>query len=456
MPDSPAQDRIAQDRIAQDRTDWNALIGDVVAGRWTDPETGRPARVPFETIVLAESIAGQEADLIAPLALGSRIAVVSDANTVEVMGRRVAHALSTIATVDEVVFPAGISCDEATIAEAGERTRHADGVVAVGSGVVNDVCKYATFRDKRRYAVFGTAASMNGYCSSTASVTLASGLKASLPAHAPRGIFLDLHVSAAAPSRLSAAGLGDSLCRPTAQVDWWVSHRLLGTSYSRTPYALQEVDEPAMLRSAAGLARGDLTSVGVLQRVLTLSSVGVCFTGTSHSGSMGEHQVSHWFDMFAGDAHPGSLHGHQVGVASLVLARLQHRILAMPEPPHVMPTRLDEADLRVRYGGLADLCLATARASALDAAGAEALNTRLATIWPDLKRETRPMLLPEETMRAALMAAGGPTTARELGTDVTIWREAVRHACEIRNRWSFLNLARDAGLLEAFIAEEVQ
>lgn len=445
MPDSAAQHRI----------DWNALIADVVAGRWTDPETGRPARVPFETIVLAESIDGQEADLVAPLALGSRLAVVSDANTLEVMGRRVARALSAIATVDEVVFPAGISCDEATIAEAAERTRHADGVVAVGSGVINDVCKYTTFRDKRRYAVFGTAASMNGYCSSTASVTLASGLKASLPAHAPRGIFLDLQVSATAPSRLSAAGLGDSLCRPTAQVDWFVSHRLLGTPYSRTPYALQETDEPVMLRSAVGLGSGDLPSVGVLQRVLTLSSIGVCFTGTSHSGSMGEHQISHWFDMFAGDAHPGSLHGEQVGVASLIMARLQHRILAMPEPPRVMPMGLDENDLRVRYGNLADVCLATVRESALDAARAEALNTRLAAIWPDLQRETQPMLLPLQTMRAALLAAGGPTTARELGTNVAVWREAVRHACEIRNRWSFLNLARDSGLLEAFIADEV-
>ncbi len=37
---------------------------------------------------------------------------------------------------------------------------------------------------------------MNGYAASTASVTLANGYKTSLPAHAPRGIFLDLKVSA--------------------------------------------------------------------------------------------------------------------------------------------------------------------------------------------------------------------------------------------------------------------
>ena len=51
--------------------DWNELIRDVVAGRWTDPETGAPARLPFETIHLDETLDGQEADLVRPLGLGA-------------------------------------------------------------------------------------------------------------------------------------------------------------------------------------------------------------------------------------------------------------------------------------------------------------------------------------------------------------------------------------------------
>ncbi len=437
-------------------TDWNALIADVVAGRWTDPATGRAATVPFETIRLEEETAGREAELVAPLALGRRLAVVMDENTLEVMGRRIARALRAIAAVDEVVLPAaGLHCDEDTVARVGAMTRHADAVVAVGSGVVNDVCKHATFVDGRRYAVFGTAASMNGYGASTASVTLRSGLKASVPSHAPRGIFLDLGVSAAAPAWLSAAGLGDSLCRPTAQVDWWASHRLFGTEYSDTPYRLQADDEGPMLAHAAALARHDLAAAGHLQRVLTLCSIGVCFTGMSNHGSMGEHQISHWLDMFARERHPGTVHGQQVGVASLVMARLQHAILARDAPPVVAPTRLDEANMRARYGALlGDLCVAEARKTALDAAGAEALNARLAAAWPSLKAELAPMMLPVDVMRAALDAAGGPLTGQDLGVPVALWRDAIRHACEIRGRWSFLNLARDAGLLEAFLEGE--
>lgn len=436
---------------------WNAIIDDVLAGRWIDPDTGQPARAPFDTILLTESTEGQEAELVAPLGLGGRLAVVSDENTLEAMGRRVARALRGSAMVDEIVLDSGISCDETTIAMVRERTRAADAIIAVGSGVLNDTCKHATFLDGRPYAVFGTAASMNGYGASTASVTLASGLKVSLPSHAPRAVFLDLGVSAAAPSWLSAAGLGDSLCRSTAQVDWWVSHRLLGTRYARAPYVLQQEDEPLMLAAAPGLGRGDLRAVGALQRVLTLCSIGVCFTGTSHHGSMGEHQISHWFDMFAGDAHPGTTHGQQVGVASLVMARLQHRLLASPTPPKLRPTRVNEGVLIARYGeAIGAYCVRETRATALDDAAAVAMNEKLNSLWPALRAELRPLMLPVETMRNALAAAGGPTNAAELGTPLPVWRDAVRYACDIRGRWSFLNLARDAGLLEDFIGEEVE
>jgi glycerol-1-phosphate dehydrogenase [NAD(P)+] len=434
---------------------WNALIEDVVAGRWRDPETGKAASLPFQRIDLAETLDGREADLLAPLGLGRRIAVVSDVNTVEVLGRRVAKALRSLGHVDEIVMPDGLECDEATVARISDLTRHADGVVAVGSGVLNDSCKHATFLDGRPYAVFGTAASMNGYGASTASVTLRSGLKASLPSHAPRGIFLDLAVSADAPTWLSAAGLGDSLCRSTAQVDWWASHRLFGTFYSKTPYALQAGDEGPMLAHAAGLSRHDLTAVGYLQRILTLCSIGVSFTNVSHHGSMGEHQISHWVDMFAGEHHPETTHGQQVGVASLVMARLQAAILAMETPPAVKPTIIDEAAMLERYGPeLAPLCIAEMRKTALDAAGAEAFNSRLAEIWPTLRPELRAMAMPVAEMEAALRAAGGPTTAEELGLPRHLWHEAIRYSREIRGRWSFVNLAADAGLLEDLLEGE--
>ncbi len=438
-------------------TDWNELIRDVVAGNWKNPETGKAATVPFEVIRIEEDLDGGEADLVAPLKLGKRIAVVSDVNTHEAMGRRVARHLKALGTIDELVLPGNTHCDEPTIAMVQEKTRHADALVAVGSGALSDTCKYATFKDGRKYATFGTAASMNGYAASTASVTLANGYKTSLPAHAPRGIFLDLKVTAASPHWLSAAGLGDSLCRPTAQVEWWASHRLFDTFYSSVPYTLIGANEQAMIESAAGLRNHDIAANGHLHRVLTLCGLGVCFTGVSHHGSMGEHQVSHWIDMFAGSKHPGSTHGQQVGVASLAIARLHHELLALDAPPLIKATHIDEKEFIERYGqDIGRMCYAEAKKKSFDRAGAEAFNRKLAAMWPELREQLRPMLMDPAKMKATLEAAGGPTTATELGLDRKMWRDAMKFARDVRNRWSFLDLADDAGLLDEFLDRDEQ
>ena len=104
--------------------------------------------------------------------------------------------------------------------------------------------------------VFPTAPSMNGYVSANAAITVA-GHKKSLPAAAPVAVFVDLEVLSDAPPRLIRAGLGDSICRPTAQADWLLSHFLLETPYNDLPFRLLADDEADLLAGAAGLLRGD-------------------------------------------------------------------------------------------------------------------------------------------------------------------------------------------------------
>jgi glycerol-1-phosphate dehydrogenase [NAD(P)+] len=438
-------------------TDWNATIRDVVAGKWRDPETGKTLTVPFETIMLAETLEGGEADVLAPLKLGRRLAVVSDTNTVEAMGRRTAKELKALGAIDEVVLPGDTHCDEETIERLREKTRHADAVVAIGSGSLSDTCKYATFKDGRKYACFATASSMNGYAASTASVTLRNGYKTSLPAHAPRGIFIDLKVCADAPAWLSAAGLGDCLCRPTAQVDWWASHRLFETYYSNVPYVLMVEDEEPAFAAAKGLAQHSVKANGYLQRLMTLCGFGVCFTGISHHGSMGEHQVSHWIDMFAGTAHPGTTHGQQVGVASLAIARLQAELLSLDKPPKIAPTHIVEAEFVARYGEeIGRLCYGEAKKKAFDVEGARGFNKKLEALWPQLRSELQAFMMKPEEMQAILKVAGGPITATELGLSRQVWRNAMKYARDVRNRWSFLDLADDAGLLDDFLSRDAQ
>jgi glycerol-1-phosphate dehydrogenase [NAD(P)+] len=439
--------------------DWNSLIRDVISGHWRDPETGKACAVPFETIRIEETLEGGAADLVAPLKIGRKLAVVSDTNTHEAMGRRVAKELAGWADVEEIVFPSNTHCDEPTIALMKDKTRHCDGCVVVGSGSLSDTVKYATFEDGRKYVSFATAGSMNGYGAGTASVTLGNGYKTSLPAHAPRGVFVDLKVSADAPAWLAAAGLGDSLCRPTAQVEWWASHRLFGTAFAQTPFDLFKVedDEALMIKTSPHYSQHSIEANGYLHRVLTLASFGNNIIGSSHSGSMGEHQVSHWIDMFAGDAHPGTTHGQQVGVASIALARLHNYMLSMDKPPKIRATKIDKTDFATRYGhDIGQMMYDQAIKKSFDVEGAAKFNRKLEEVWPELCAELKAMMVAPAEMARIISVAGGPTTATELGLSRENWRHAMRHARDIRNRWSFLDLADDAGLLDDFVLNDPQ
>ena len=157
--------------------------------------------------------------IVRPLGLGRHLAVVSDPTTHAVLGARVERALKSLGEVTSIVLPEHPNADAETVERIRTATKSADALVAIGSGKINDLCKYTTFLDGKDYSVFGTAPSMNGYTSTTASITLDNGLKTTLNAHAAKGVFLDIEVSANAPQYLIAAGFGDSLCRSTAQVD---------------------------------------------------------------------------------------------------------------------------------------------------------------------------------------------------------------------------------------------
>ncbi|MGQ0564674.1 MAG: iron-containing alcohol dehydrogenase [Gemmobacter sp.] len=447
-------ERVAPDSQLSPQGTWTALIDDIVGGTWFNPELGRTMAVDFDAIVIRETLDGGEADLVAPLGLGTSIAVVSDAATHDALGGRVARNLRTLGPVEAVVLDRP-HADLASAEDLRARLRPYDAVVAVGSGTVNDLCKYATHLDGRGYCVFATAPSMNGYTSSTASMSLASGLKVSLPAQVPKGFFVDLGVSAAAPPHLAASGFADCLARSVAQVDWWMSHRVTGTAYWSSPYLIQDADERILNRKAHLLPGGDVGAVGALYRVLTLCGLGIAFVGVSNPGSMGEHQISHYIDCFARDRHPGTLHGQQVGVASLTMARLQQALLASDTAPQVSATRIDADDMVRRMGPeIAAECGAEWRKKAFSQAGAEAFNERLAALWPALRREVAAFTIPVAEMDAMLAACGGPRSAADLGLPVDFYREAVRHSLEMRNRFSFLDIAADAGMLDDFAAGE--
>ncbi|VAW11285.1 hypothetical protein MNBD_ALPHA09-934 [hydrothermal vent metagenome] len=432
--------------------DYNGVLNALVAGRWESPGDGRPIGIPIENIVTRQTLEGRDAELIGALHGGKSVVVVSDPITHDILGRRIFSALSGggagLGKVTEFVWDEPRSSLEG-VEFLRQKLAPAEVVIAVGSGTVNDSVKYATYLDGKAFSSFPTSP-QTAYTTGTASIS-SGGVKKSLTAHFPKGVFIDLGVLAASPPRLIRSAFADVICRTTAQVDWLMSHMLFGTPYTPLPYALLAIDEADLIADAQNLLSGDMDSFGRLVRVCSLMGLGSVFVGSSHSGSMAEHSMSHYIDMFCGKAHPGTLHGEQVGVTTLICSALQNLILARDTPPVMAPTVIDEPAMVERYGAaMAPALIAQTRDKAIDKAGAARINEMWAKDWRGFAEPLRKVLLPYETLWDAMTQIGAARTGEELGLSPSFTREMVLHASDVRNRFTMLDVAGHSGLLEPF------
>ncbi|MGQ3291323.1 MAG: sn-glycerol-1-phosphate dehydrogenase, partial [Shinella sp.] len=97
------------------------LIREVSAGTWIDPDTGKPAEVPFKTVIIEDSVRGGEAEFVAGAMPAASYAVVADSDTYDALGYAVARSLGGRATTVVLDHP---HADETAVRDLRERTRH--------------------------------------------------------------------------------------------------------------------------------------------------------------------------------------------------------------------------------------------------------------------------------------------------------------------------------------------
>jgi len=428
-----------------------ALLQRLLEGRLADPDTAETVMVPTRSVAIAPSLRGREADLVAEAGLGSRLALIADPTTWQVLGARVSGALSSRFTVAPVILPDRPHADMETVQRIRALTGIADGLVAVGSGTINDLAKYAAYLDNKPYACFGTAPSMNGYTSVSAAI-MEQGVKKSLPAAAARGVFLDVEILLKAPWRMIAAGFGDSVCRPTAQADWLLSHLLFGTPYRALPFDLLAADEEALLAAPEGLLAGDATAMTCLARLLVMSGFGMTICGGSYPASQGEHLIAHFLEM-RGDPAASRFHGEQIAVTTLTMARIQGEALRIAQPQLAAP-RAEIGTFLDFYGASVGAVCWQSFARKLPSGDLlAAVNLKLERDWPEIRQAIRAVHRNPMILESALRRCTAPTRPTDLGLSEETYRQAVLHAREIRDRYTFLDFAADSGVLPRLLGD---
>jgi len=198
---------------------------------------------------------------------------------------------------------------------------------------------------------------------------------------------------------------------------------------------------------------GDLDAREKLVRTLLLSGFGTAICGNSLLASQGEHLISHYGDMLPDAGRPFTFHGEQIGVTTLTMARLQGRMLDGP-PPVVSADRSTEADFIARFGpALGPSCWADFNQKRLTEDKAARVNQRIADKWLAIRTAIDAISLHADMLSLVLKEAKAPRTPEDLGWPRASYQAAVRHAREIRNRYTFLDLAADAGMLDGIIPQ---
>ncbi len=199
-------------------------------------------------------------------------------------------------------------------------------LLAVGSGVITDVTRRSAFLNKLPFAVFGTAASMDGYTSITSAMMI-DGLKLTVYGSSARLLMFDSEVLAAAPRLMQAAGLGDMIAKYNVLVDWKLGSVVTGEVFC--PLCTQMV-ERALERCQ--LAMDDIlasTQAGMeaLIEALILAGLTVLIVGNTRTVASVEHNMSHFWEMRSlAFGTPAPSHGISVGIG-LVYSLLYHAML---------------------------------------------------------------------------------------------------------------------------------
>ncbi len=388
----------------------------------------------------------------------ARVNLVADGNTWRVLGQRTALALAAAGVDVKPILLAGeeVTPDEQTVVElllgAGRQQRP---YLAVGSGTITDVTRFASYCTGNDFISLPTAPSVDAYTATGSSLVLRR-LKQSVYSQAPVAVFADLDTLCAAPKAMIAAGFGDVVAKFTSVADWKLAALLWDGPY----------DDAVARRMAAARDRcmdqvalvGAAQPEGIYALIDALIEAGLCMLafGGSQPAGQSEHYISHYLEMkLVREGRKPVLHGAKTGMATAIIARYYQQIRQMSRDEAAQrlaasprPDRDAEIErIRLAYGDLAGAVI-TEQAPFLDwnEADYSRLKQRILDRWPEVQAVAAEVPSPD-ALTDLLERAGGTGDYRALGLGDQEMMMAEVYGHYVRNRFTVMKLSRVLGLL---------
>ena len=291
----------------------------------------------------------------------NNILLVADENTFAAAGDKTVSALNdkkiknVIFSGKEILVP-----DEKAIAKVESCLANTDLIVGIGSGVIQDLCKYVSHFNKIPYMIVATAPSMDGYASDGAAM-ITGGMKVTYPATLPVAIVVDTSVLKDAPIDMLKSGYGDVIGKFSALNDWKLSHIVNDEYFCEYIYSLTFEQINCTIALADGILRRDEESIAALMEALVVIGILMSFAGSSRPASGSEHHLSHFFEITGILDNTEYLsHGTDVAFSTFETAKIRERILSgkFPEKSFSMSDEDYTKVMKSIYKQSADGCIA--------------------------------------------------------------------------------------------------
>lgn len=332
--------------------------------------------------------------------------------------------------------------DEKNLAKIAAQLKNIELIFALGSGTVNDLCKMSSAQKNIPYVVCASAASMNGYLSKNASITIKNHKK-TLPATLPKKVFCNLDILKNAPLELTKAGVGDVLCFYSCYFDWYLSHKILGTKFDEEALKISQKKIDFFIKNYQKFSLKNDEFLGLLIELLLISGYAMTMAGGSYPASQSEHMIAHTIEMKFPKIAQKLLHGQIIAVTSLTALKMQNELMKGLGREEGAALQLLNARRRAArfhdevfdfFGEeVANQCLAEYEEKLLAIKAAKNLDEES---W----RKLQEICMDEAALKNIFKHFKIKTSAKSLGLSSQQYQECVAFAKYSRNRFTCLDL----------------
>lgn len=335
--------------------------------------------------------------------------------------------------------------------------------VAVGSGVINDVVKYAAFKLGRPYLCVATAASMDGYTSAGAPLS-EKGFKKTMQCRPAKVIIGDLDVLRRAPVEMSGWGYSDLAGKIPAGADWILADELGVEPVDQVAWPMVQSHLREFLSEPERVAQGYPHAIENLFAGLSVVGFAMEAYGSSRPASGADHQVAHLWEM-QGLEHQGESvsHGSCVAIGSLAILQLYGWFLRqdigqidIAETVRTASSLSDKVEAIRKVFGNSEIAERSIEEVRMKHADPDVLRARLHKLkaqWSRLKARLDAQIMSPGEFAGKLKAAGAPFQPSDIGIGNDRLRRTVLDSRFLRSRYTILDVLEETALLHRAVDE---